>query len=600
MSVSHRCASKWTLIALVLLFTGMGRDAVRCRADEAFTPPSEDERKAVATLAEKGATLTIDGRYQVIRVSISTTSQITDDDLRHLGAFKSLKSLTLSSSRLTDAAIEHLKPLKKLETLTLASAAFTAKVRDELKQALPDCRINPVPFGGSGGFGGGGTSPDSGTTTRGGPGDRDRGPSSFPRSLSMDLSSPAAEQDLKLTPEQKQEIAKFSSREFIDTQINAILTAEQRARLPQIRLQQEGPTAFQRAELANELKLTDEQRATIRRVLEDRTASGRKLFEQARDRTNNGTNLTEEIRRMTSEVNEKILAVLTNEQSQAWNTKIGPPFAGREGSGGFFGGLASPDPRSTTRGGTGDRDRGPSSFSRPLSTELRSSAVEQDLKLTPEQKQEIAKVTSREFIDTQINTLLTAEQRTRLPQIRLQLEGPTAFQRADLATELKLTEEQRTTIRRVLEERTESTRTLLEQTRDPASGRLLDVSKYTEESRRITSETNAKILAALTNEQRQAWNAKVGPPLPTVETPPATRTSAPAPATASTEERARGSFSQLDRDNDGKLTADEWNRSRNVRAAFDRAKITIEFPVNVETFVKQYLQAYPSRSAGNP
>jgi Spy/CpxP family protein refolding chaperone len=583
----------------MLLFAGMSGNAVRCLADEAFTPPSEDERKAVAALVEKGATLNIDGRYQVIRVSISTTSQITDEDLRHLGAFKSLKSLTLSGSRLTDAAIEHLKPLKKLETLTLASSVFTAKVRDELKQALPDCRINSGPFGGSGGFAGGSTSPDSRSTARGGPGDRDRGSSSFPRSLSTDLSSPAVEQDLKLTPEQKHEIAKLSSREFIDTQINTVLTAEQRARLPQIRLQQEGPTAFQSNDLANELKLTEEQRAAIRRVMEDRTASARKLFEQARNLTNNNNNLTEEVRRMTTEVNEKILALLTNEQRQAWNTKIGPPFAGKEGSGGFFGGLTSPDPRSTTRGGPGDRDRGPSSFSRPLSTELRSLAVEQDLKLTPEQKQEIAKLSSRDFIDTQIYTILTAEQRARLPQIRLQQEGPTAFQRDELANELKLTEEQRATVRRVLEDRTESSRKLLEQTRDPASGRLLDVAKYTEESRRITSEANAKILAALTNEQRQAWNAKVGPSLPNVATPPSTRTSTTNRPTETTEERARQSFSLLDRDNDGKLTAEEWARSRNLRPAFDRAKITIEFPVNLETFVKQYLQAYPPRPAGN-
>jgi Spy/CpxP family protein refolding chaperone len=577
----------------------MSWNAVRCLADDAFTPPSEDERKAAAVLVEKGATLSIDGRYQVIRVSIGTTSQITDDDLRHLGAFKSLKSLTLSSSKLTDAAIEHLKPLKKLETLTLASSVFTAKVRDELKQALPNCRINSGPFGGSGGFAGGSTSPDSRSTDRGGPGDRDRRSSSFPRSLSTDLSSPAVEQDLKLTPEQKQEIAKLSSREFVDTQINAILTAEQRARLPQIRLQQEGPTAFQRDELANELKLTEEQRAAIRRVLEDRTASSRKLFEQARDRTNNENNLTEGFRRIISESSEKILALLTNEQRQAWNTKIGPPFAGRDGGGGSFGGSISPDPRSTTRGGPGNGDRGPSSFSRPLSTELRSSAVEQDLKLTPEQKQGIAKVSSREFIDTQINALLTAEQRARLPQIRLQQEGPNAFQRDELANELKLTEEQRATVRRVLEDRTESNRKLLEQTRDPASGRVADFTKYTEESRRITSEANAKILAALTNEQRQAWNAKVGPPLPIVETRPEARTSGTIPPAGTTEERARLAFSQLDSDKDGKLTAEEWGRSRNVRRVFDQAKITIEFPVNVVTFVKQYLQAYPPRSEGN-
>lgn len=420
MSESYRCDSRGVVIALVLSLAGMSWDAIHCLADEAFTPPSEDERKAVAALSEKGATLIIDGRYQVFRVSIATSSQITDDDLRHLGAFKNLKGLQLSGSKLTDAAIEHLKPLKKLEFLTLATSGITAKATDELKQALPECRISGFSTGfrgGNGGFAGATTAPDSRTSTRGNAGDRgERAPATFPRSLSSELRSPAVEQDLKLTPEQKQEITKLNSRDYIDTQINSLLTADQRARVQQIRLQQEGPTAFQRADLANELKLTEDQRATIRRVLEERAESIRKLFEQSRD---------------------------------------------------------------------------------------------------------------------------------------------------------------------------------------PSSGRTADLTTYMEGTRRITSEANAKILAALTDEQRQAWNAKIGPLLPVVETRPETRTSGTIPPPGTTEERARSAFSQLDSDKDGKLTAEEWGRSRNVRSAFDRAKIAIEFPASLETFVKQYLQAYSPRSTGN-
>lgn len=227
-----------------------------------------------------------------------------------------------------------------------------------------------------------------------------------------------------------------------------------------------------------------------------------------------------------------------------------------------------------------------------ISAEVRSSVVQERLKLSTEQKKEIERVTGRDFqrqqMEDAIKKVLTAEQKTLLKQVLLQREGPTALVLPEVAQELKLTGEQRTSIQKVMDDR----RAQLMAVGDKLRERTLDFQKSTKETARINTESNERLLAVLTEPQRQAWNAMIGPPLP-----------APKfgfPSSQPPEETARSIFRTLDRNSDGQLTAEEWHRSRGTRTKFENAKITLELPANIETFVKRYLQLEPPSETRKP
>ncbi len=227
-----------------------------------------------------------------------------------------------------------------------------------------------------------------------------------------------------------------------------------------------------------------------------------------------------------------------------------------------------------------------------ISAEIRSSVVQDRLKLSPEQKHEIEKVTGRDFQRQQtedaIKKVLTAEQKTLLQQVLLQREGPTALVLPEVAQDLKLTSEQRTAIQKVMDDRRKQLISIGDQLRD----RTLDFPKSMQETNRINTESNGSLLAILTEQQLQTWNAKIGPPLPSPKFG--------FPSSQTPEETARSVFRNLDRNSDGQLTVEEWHRSRSTRTKFENAKITLECPANVEAFVKRYLQLEPSSGKANP
>ncbi len=49
-------------------------------------------------------------------------------------------------------------------------------------------------------------------------------------------------------------------------------------------------------------------------------------------------------------------------------------------------------------------------------------------------------------------------------------------------------------------------------------------------------------------------------------------------------------FRSLDKNKDGSLTADEWERSRRTRQTFEKAGITLAVPVNSDQFLQSYVQ----------
>jgi len=64
---------------------------------------------------------------------------------------------------------------------------------------------------------------------------------------------------------------------------------------------------------------------------------------------------------------------------------------------------------------------------------------------------------------------------------------------------------------------------------------------------------------------------------------PAAKTSATPPASP-----AETAFNLLDRDKDGSLTEEEWQRSLTTKTRFERAGVTVSFPLSKAEFVRQY------------
>lgn len=110
-----------------------------------------------------------------------------------------------------------------------------------------------------------------------------------------------------------------------------------------------------------------------------------------------------------------------------------------------------------------------------------------------------------------VSDILDAQQQKRLRQIELQAQGGRALTRPEIATELKLTSEQQTKMRQIVQAGFEEQRKL-------AQG--LDFRNMTDEERlklftrrqEIEKTTSNKLLAVLTDAQRKQWAAMTGPP----------------------------------------------------------------------------------------
>ena len=160
------------------------------------------------------------------------------------------------------------------------------------------------------------------------------------------LAQPTALDDLKLDEGQRRRVADLSARagrRWVDafgdpahqpapaervrialeqvraneTEMDAILTPLQRARLSQIALQSEGPTAFREPEVVEALGLTPAQRERIR-VIEEEAR-----FRQFRDiRTGKASDAA-----AMATIN-RIMAVLNPQQARRWGELAGEPIRG--------------------------------------------------------------------------------------------------------------------------------------------------------------------------------------------------------------------------------------------------------------------------------
>jgi hypothetical protein len=218
-----------------------------------------------------------------------------------------------------------------------------------------------------------------------------------------------------------------------DRQISAVLDARQRARLTQIVLRVEGPSAFLTPELIDALGLGPDQVEAIREIL-DGMKGEQDQFKESQKRSfelvkAGGDFDLEKIRkdqqkaqtrayayRLSKQVMTQIGRVLTRRQRDKYNRMLGESFD--------LGRLSGPQGQplfddSAELGGS----------------LLRQPAVQAELKLTAQQRERLAR-------GERAAKVLDSGQNARLRQIALQGEGPAALTRPEVARALRLDDEQ--------------------------------------------------------------------------------------------------------------------------------------------------------------
>ena len=104
-----------------------------------------------------------------------------------------------------------------------------------------------------------------------------------------------------------------------------------------------------------------------------------------------------------------------------------------------------------------------------------------------------------------------------------------------------------------------------------------------------SSDKSSSMSAATTSTTTPSGDTKSSPSA-SDSTKPSDSSSMKSASAAATTESSPGikSFVGLDSNRDGKLSEDEWRRSRTTRGKFEKAKIELKFPVEQAQFVEMY------------
>jgi hypothetical protein len=138
------------------------------------------------------------------------------------------------------------------------------------------------------------------------------------------LETKAVKDELKLTDEQAKKVD-----EAVWKSLATVLDAEQLKRLRQIDLQLKDFRAFADAHLQTELKMTAEQKANVKTILEDadkETAEIMKDFGGGKGGKGGFGGNFEKLQTIQKEAKERVTSVLTKEQKRAYNEMIGEKF----------------------------------------------------------------------------------------------------------------------------------------------------------------------------------------------------------------------------------------------------------------------------------
>ncbi|MFA0768472.1 MAG: hypothetical protein OXFUSZZB_001800 [Candidatus Fervidibacter sp.] len=160
---------------------------------------------------------------------------------------------------------------------------------------------------------------------------------------------------------------------------------------------------------------------------------------------------------------------------------------------------------------------------------LRNQQVQQELKLTDQQKQQLEQLGEqwrekmrglrdlppeerrqkvqgmRAEVEKQLSQILNEQQMKRLKQIALQVEGYAALERPEIADQVGLTKEQRQKIRDILRQAGEKRREAFQQgqgDRQAAFQRMREIRQW----------VDGEIEKLLTAEQKKKWQELVGAP----------------------------------------------------------------------------------------
>jgi hypothetical protein len=165
------------------------------------------------------------------------------------------------------------------------------------------------------------------------------------------------------------------------------------------------------------------------------------------------------------------------------------------------------------------------------------------------------KTEAEQNVDAAIRKLLNTEQLSRLEQLVLQARGPRALADIEVASKLKLTGDQLSKIQKLVG--------------NSACRRGLPY------------DTVREVFDALSAAQKVEWKRLLGPVLP--------KTPSPLPG-KTTEQTADHWFKRFDRNGDKKLVSQEWLVSTVIRREFTNDGLDLSNPMSRDDFVNHYLR----------
>ena len=151
-----------------------------------------------------------------------------------------------------------------------------------------------------------------------------------------------AMQDLRDADEEERREIMQELMEEGRIELNKILDKDQQKRLHEIQLQQQGPAGVVSAEVAKELKISEEQKGKIETIIEETGEAQRELFGELRE-GGDREEVMQKVQALRKERDETVLALLSADQKKQWTTMLGEPFemprrgfggGGRRGGGG--------------------------------------------------------------------------------------------------------------------------------------------------------------------------------------------------------------------------------------------------------------------------
>lgn len=126
-----------------------------------------------------------------------------------------------------------------------------------------------------------------------------------------------------LSPEERQKMM-ADRRAAEDKQLADVLNADQMKRYHQLALQQQGVSAVLDKPVADQLKITDDQRTKIQAVIDEQRAAMRDLFQNGS--SGDRTAMMQKMQDMRKQTDEKIASLLTDDQKNQWKQMIGAAF----------------------------------------------------------------------------------------------------------------------------------------------------------------------------------------------------------------------------------------------------------------------------------